>query len=163
MIGRRPRRGRRRRRQRRQRPRPLSQAPSNEENAPAPSPPQPDAVANGKISPTAKTSSGPSRESRASIRGGSANPSMQSVPTSGACMGPRPAPRSQAARGAARSPYPGRPRPPKIVLDRAARHPQRTPDLPRAYAGGHVLNPLAPSVSPIPNATVIGARTILKF
>jgi len=32
------------------------------------------------------------------------------------------APRSQAARGAARSPYPGRPRPPKIVLDRATRH-----------------------------------------
>ena len=31
------------------------------------------------------------------------------------------------------------------------------------HAGGHVLNPLAPSVSPIPNATVIGARTILKF
>jgi len=36
---------------------------------------------------------------------------MQSVPTSAPCMGPRPAPRSQAARGAARSPYPGRPRP----------------------------------------------------
>jgi len=49
-------------------------------------------------------------------------------------MGPRPAPRSQAARGGARSPYPGRPRLPKIVLDRAARHPRRTPDLPRAYA-----------------------------
>jgi len=31
------------------------------------------------------------------------------------------------------------------------------------HAGGHALNPLAPSVSPIPNATVIGARTILKF
>ena len=72
---------------------------------------------------------------RASIRGRiSRNPSMQSVPTSGPSMGPRPAPRSQAARGAARSPYPGRPRLPKIVLDRAARHPRRTPDLPRAYA-----------------------------
>ena len=47
---------------------------------------------------------------------------MQSVPTSAPCMGPRPAPRSQAVRGAARSPYPGRPRPPKIALDRAARH-----------------------------------------
>ncbi len=31
------------------------------------------------------------------------------------------------------------------------------------HPGGHVPNPLAPSVSPIPNATVIGARTILKF
>jgi porin len=30
------------------------------------------------------------------------------------------------------------------------------------HPGGHVPNPLAP-VSPIPNATVIGARTILKF
>jgi porin len=31
------------------------------------------------------------------------------------------------------------------------------------HPGGHVPNPLAPSVSPIPNATVVGARTILKF
>jgi porin len=31
------------------------------------------------------------------------------------------------------------------------------------HPGGHVPNPLAPGISPIPNATVIGARTILKF
>ena len=37
------------------------------------------------------------------------------------------------------------------------------PDLQYIHAGGHALNPLAPTVSPIPNATVIGARTILKF
>ena len=32
------------------------------------------------------------------------------------------------------------------------------------HPGGHVSNPLDPSgTSPIPNATVIGVRTILKF